>query len=255
MPSSPIARPPSSPSISATARSKHLEEEAERLQAAEADFWCEELDARPALDGAGQPCRCAARTPVSFSSRASCARSARRAWSDIFAARFFTGWDPRLARTRRFNPTSYHNGSVWPHDNALIALGLARYGHMAEALRLRRSSTPPRTCICEGCPALLRLRAPPRQGTDAVPRRVRAAGLGGLRPFALIQSCLGLEIDAASETVRLRQPRLPDFLDSLVVRRLSVGESRLDLLFQRQEWSVAVTLLSRAGNAEVEVSL
>jgi hypothetical protein len=55
--------------------------------------------------------------------------------------------------------------------------------------------------------------------------------------------------------VRLRQPRLPDFLDSLVVRRLSVGESRLDLLFHRQESSVAVTLLSRAGSAEVEVVL
>jgi glycogen debranching enzyme len=74
-------------------------------------------------------------------------------------------------------------------------------------------------------------------------------------PLALIQACLGLEVDAASETVRLRQPRLPQFLDSLVVRRLSVGESRVDLQLRRQDSSVAVTLLSREGSAEVEVLL
>jgi glycogen debranching enzyme len=74
-------------------------------------------------------------------------------------------------------------------------------------------------------------------------------------PLALIQACLGLEVDAASETVRLRQPRLPQFLESLVVRRLSVGKSKLDLMFRRQDSSVAVTLLSREGDAEVEVLL
>ncbi|HEU4353371.1 MAG TPA: hypothetical protein VFR66_16005 [Burkholderiales bacterium] len=74
-------------------------------------------------------------------------------------------------------------------------------------------------------------------------------------PFALLQACLGLEVDAASETVRLRLPRLPSFLDSLAVRRLRVGESRLDLLFRRQESSVPVTLPSREGAAEVEVVL
>ena len=146
---------------------------------------------------------------------------------------------------------------MWPHDNALIALGLARYGHMAEALRL--------TTALFDAAAHMHLRRLPELFCGFERRRGKAPTLypvacapqawAACTPFALIQSCLGLEIDAASETVRLRQPRLPDFLDSLVVRRLSVGESRLDLLFQRQEWSVAVTLLSRAGNAEVEVSL
>ena len=74
-------------------------------------------------------------------------------------------------------------------------------------------------------------------------------------PFTLLQACPGLEVDAASQTVRLNQPRLPQFLDSLVVRRLCVGESRLDLLFKRQESSVAVSLLSREGRADVEVVL
>ena len=244
------------------ALAKHLEEEAERLQSRfEADFWCEELGTYAlALDGAGQPCRVRSSNAgqLLFTGIVRPERAARVV-NDIFAARFFTGWGIRTvgANERRFNPTSYHNGSVWPHDNALIALGLARYGHMAEALRL--------TTALFDAAAHMHLRRLPELFCGFERRRGKAPTLypvacapqawAACTPFALIQSCLGLEIDAASETVRLRQPRLPDFLDSLVVRRLSVGESRLDLLFQRQEWSVAVTLLSRAGNAEVEVSL
>lgn len=244
------------------ALAKHLEEEAERLQSRfEADFWCEELGTYAlALDGAGQPCRVRSSNAgqLLFTGIVRPERAARVV-NDIFAARFFTGWGIRTvgANEKRFNPTSYHNGSVWPHDNALIALGLARYGHMAEALRL--------TTALFDAAAHMHLRRLPELFCGFERRRGKAPTLypvacapqawAACTPFALIQSCLGLEIDAASETVRLRQPRLPDFLDSLVVRRLSVGESRLDLLFQRQEWSVAVTLLSRAGNAEVEVSL
>jgi glycogen debranching enzyme len=74
-------------------------------------------------------------------------------------------------------------------------------------------------------------------------------------PFSLLQACLGLEIDAAGANVRLRRPRLPHFLDWLQVRRLQVGDSRVDLLLRRQDNSVAVSLLSRDGNAEVEVML
>jgi len=96
-----------------------------------------------------------------------------------------------------------------------------------------------------------------RRGKAPTPYPVACApqAWAACAPFALLQACLGLEVDAASETVRLRQPRLPSFLESLVVRRLHVGESRLDLLLRRQESSVAVTLLSREGTAEVEVVL
>jgi glycogen debranching enzyme len=74
-------------------------------------------------------------------------------------------------------------------------------------------------------------------------------------PFALLQACLGLEIDADGAMVTLHRPRLPPFLDWLKVSRLQVGDSRLDLLFRRQDQSVAVSLLSREGDAEVEVML
>src|SRR5207248_1521665 len=63
---------------------------------------------------------------------------AARVAEGLFEADFFSGWGIRTLsrRERRFNPASYHNGSVWPHDNALIALGLAHYGHCSEALAL-----------------------------------------------------------------------------------------------------------------------
>jgi glycogen debranching enzyme len=242
--------------------SHHLEEEAERLQSRfEAAFWCEDLGTYAlALDGSGAPCRVRSSNAgqLLFSGMVRPERAARVV-KDLFSAPFFSGWGIRTlgARERRFNPTSYHNGSVWPHDNALIALGLARYGHSAEALAL--------TTALFDAAAHMHLRRLPELFCGFERRRGKAPTLypvacapqawAACAPFALIQACLGLEVDAAAETVRLRQPRLPQFLDSLVVRRLCVGGSRLDLLFQRQASSVAVSLLSREGGADVEVML
>ena len=242
--------------------SKDLETEAERLQKRfEAAFWCDELGTYAlALDGAGEPCRVRSSNAgqALFSGIVKRER-AERVVHDLFSAEFFTGWGIRTlgARETRFNPISYHNGSVWPHDNALIALGLARYGHSAEALSL--------TAALFDAAAHMHLRRLPELFCGFERRRGKAPTLypvacapqawAACAPFALLQACLGLEVDAASETVRLRQPRLPSSLESLVVRRLQVGESRLDLLLRRQESSVAVTLLSREGAAEVEVVL
>jgi glycogen debranching enzyme len=242
--------------------SMDLETEAERLQKRfEAAFWCEELGTYAlALDGAGEPCRVRSSNAgqVLFSGMVKRERAARVV-HDLFGADFFTGWGIRTlgAREKRFNPISYHNGSVWPHDNALIALGVARYGYSAEALSL--------TEALFDAAAHMHLRRLPELFCGFERRRGKAPTLypvacapqawAACAPFALLQACLGLEIDAASETVRLRQPRLPRFIDSLTVRQLCVGESRLDLLFRRQEPSVAVTLLSREGGADVEVLL
>jgi glycogen debranching enzyme len=242
--------------------SKDLETKAERLQKRfEAAFWCDDLGTYAlALDGAGEPCRVRTSNAgqVLFSGIAKRERAARVV-QDLFGADFFTGWGIRTlgAREKRFNPISYHNGSVWPHDNGLIALGLARYGNSAEARSL--------TAALFDAAAHMHLRRLPelfcgferRRGKAPTPYPVACApqAWAACAPFALLQACLGLEVDAASETIRLRQPRLPSFLESLVVRRLHVGESRLDLLLRRQESSIAVTLLSREGTAEVEVVL
>ena len=242
--------------------SAELEERADQLAARfEAKYWCEELGTYAlALDGEGQPCRVRSSNAgqLLFTGMVRPDRAARVA-NGLFGAEFFSGWGIRTlgAREPRFNPTSYHNGSVWPHDNALIALGLARYGHHAGTRTL--------TSALFDAAAHMHLRRLPELFCGFDRRRGKAPTLypvacapqawAACAPFALIQACLGLEVDAAGENVRLRQPSLPAFIDWLVVRRLSVGQSRLDLLLRRQDSSVAVSLLSREGGAEVEVML
>ncbi len=224
-------------------------------------FWDEELGTYAlALDG--DKARCAVRTSnagqLLYCGIAAPERAARVAQS-LFTADFFSGWGIRTvsARERRFNPASYHNGSVWPHDNAVIGLGLARYGHCEHALTL--------TTALFDAAAHMHLRRLPELFCGFARERGKAPVLypvacapqawAAVAPYALIQACLGLEIDAKAARVRLRRPRLPHFLEWMTLKRLPVGNASLDLLLKRQDSSVAVTLLSRQDEAEVEVLL
>jgi glycogen debranching enzyme len=184
---------------------------------------------------------------------------ARRVAADLMSPRFLTGWGVRTVADgeARYNPMSYHNGSVWPHDNAMIALGLARYGHFSEALTL--------TSALFDAAAHMHLRRLPELFCGFERKRGKAPTLypvacapqawAAVAPYALIQACLGLEIDCGARKVRLRRPRLPHFIDWMTVKRLSIGEARVDLMLRRHDSSVAVNLLARQGSAEVEVML
>ena len=143
-----------------TALANRLTEQARSLRETfEAQFWDEELGMYVlALDGEKRPCRVRTSNAgqVLFTGIASPERAARMAQT-LPSSDFLTGWGIRTvsAREQRFNPTSYHNGSIWPHDNALIALGLARYGHAdcGAPDSPRPFSTRPRTWTCGGCPS------------------------------------------------------------------------------------------------------
>ena len=153
----------------------------------EEQFWYEELGTYAlALDGtqAALPRAGLQRRPCALD-RHRRARSARAGWREtLMGERSFSGWGIRTlaAAEARYNPMSYHNGSVWPHDNALIAAGLraatacddlgaAAVRGDVRGQRVRRSAPAAR--------AVLRLPAPARRGADALSGRVRAAGLGG----------------------------------------------------------------------------
>jgi glycogen debranching enzyme len=240
----------------------NLEAQAEALRVRfEAAFWREDLGTYAlALDGDKRPCdvRSSNAGQLLFTGICRPERAARVA-QQLFGRDFFSGWGVRTlgAREKRFNPTSYHNGSVWPHDNALIALGLAEYGHCSEALSL--------SAALFDAAAHMHLRRLPELFCGFDRKRGKAPTLypvacapqawAACAPFALIQACLGLEIDAAASTVILRRPRLPQFLEWLTVRDLAVGSGTLDLMFRRHDASVAVNLLRREGEAEVEVML
>ncbi|HYD57982.1 MAG TPA: amylo-alpha-1,6-glucosidase [Burkholderiales bacterium] len=227
----------------------------------ESAFWCEDLGTYAlALDGDKEPCKVRSSNAgqLLFTGIVNPERAARVA-QGLMAREFFTGWGIRTlsSREKRFNPTSYHNGSVWPHDNALTGIGFSRYGHCNPALGL--------TTALFDAAAHMHLRRLPELFCGFERKRDKAPTLypvacapqawAACAPIAMLQACLGMEVDAKQRKVILRRPRLPGALDWLSVKRLQVGDAYLDLLFRRQDQSVAVSLLSRDGQAEVEVLL
>ena len=120
--------------LAATTQRAKLDAEAARLaERFEAAFWCPQIETYAlALDGAKKPCRVRTSNAgqVLFTGIADAGAGRAASPRDCCGRDFFSGWGIRtVARGEaRYNPMSYHNGSIWPHDNALIALGLARYG-------------------------------------------------------------------------------------------------------------------------------
>jgi glycogen debranching enzyme len=244
------------------ARAQSLRAQAANLrQHFEAAFWLEDLSTYAlALDGAKRPCRVVSSNAgqclfTGITGHDHALRVARRLMEDDA----YSGWGIRtIAENQaRYNPMAYHNGSVWPHDTALIALGLGRHRQTALAGRLATGLFEASLFVeLHRLPELFcGFRRRPGQGPTLYPVACAPQAWAACTPFALIQACLGLDVDAAAETVRLRQPRLPEFLDWLAVRRLRVGKGRVDLLFRRQDSSVAVSLLAREGGADVGVAL
>jgi glycogen debranching enzyme len=170
----------------------------------------------------------------------------------------FSGWGVRtLARGEaRYNPMSYHNGSVWPHDNGIIALGLARYGLRAEVGRIFEALFDVATYqelrrLPELFCGFLR-RA--RRGPTGYPVACSPQAWAAATPFALLTASLGLELDLDSDALRFNHPVLPKFLDEVVIRGLRVGSSCFDLRFHRYGRDVALNVLERDGNARVLIS-
>ena len=110
---------------------------------------------------------------------------------------------------------SYHNGSVWPHDNALIALGFARYGLNGHTQRLFSGMFDAATYMdLRRLPELFcGFRRRPGKGPTFYPVACSPQAWASAAPFAFLQACLGLELRHAREQIRFRQPRLPEFLD------------------------------------------
>ncbi len=240
--------------------SARLLAEAERLRAAfDAAFWCEDIGTYAmALDGEKRPLRVR-------SSNAGHALFAGIAYPEraplvartLMGPESFNGWGIRtIARGEaRYNPVSYHNGSVWPHDTAMIALGFARYGLRDEAERvfsgmydaaayqdLRR--LPELFC------GFLRR---PRRGPTAYPVACAPQAWAAAVPFGLIEAALGLRMPHAENEVRFLDPTLPMILTHLRVSGLRLGETTLDLQFDRHQRDITVKVLSRKGSARVAV--
>jgi glycogen debranching enzyme len=209
-----------------------------------------------ALDGDKRPCRVRASNAghalfagIAFPERAS------SVVETLMANSSFSGWGVRTvaASEVRYNPMSYHNGSVWPHDNAMIAAGFARYGFRNEAARIFDGLFAASIYIdLRRLPELFCGFARQRsQGPTFYPVACAPQAWAAVAPLSLIQSCLGQGFDPAAAQITFDQPVLPAFLNEVILRGLSVGGGRIDVALRRAGSEVAAHVLAREGDIRV----
>jgi glycogen debranching enzyme len=222
-------------------------------------FWCDDLGTYAlALDGAKRPCR------VRTSNAGHCLLTgiasperARRVARALLDADSFSGWGVRTvsATEARYNPMSYHNGSVWPHDNALLAWGLAHYGLKDEVLQVMNG-------LFDASQFLDLHRLPelfcgftrrPGEGPTLYPVACAPQAWSAAAVFLLVQACLGLKAQATEGRLSFCYPLLPAFLEDVHIRNLRVGEATVDLLLLRHGQDVGINVLRREGKVEINM--
>lgn len=245
-------------SIGLPERAHALEREAVELRERfESTFWCEELGTYAlALDGAKRACRVVSSNAghCLFSGIASRERAQRVAHTLTNDANF-SGWGIRtIACTERgYNPMSYHNGSVWPHDNAMIAAGFALYGLKGAAVKVLAGlfdaalffelhRLPELFCGFPRRPG----EAPTHYPVACSPQAWAAGAV-----FLCLQACLGLEVRGPSATVKFSSPMLPPFVKRMRINDLRVGDASIDLLLARRGNDVGISVRRRTGAISV----
>jgi glycogen debranching enzyme len=220
-------------------------------------FWCEDLGTYAlALDGQKRPCR------VRTSNAGQClftgiasAEHAKRVCATLFDDPMFSGWGLRTVAVgeARYNPMSYHNGSIWPHDNALVAMGLSRYGYTAAAGRILSTMFDLSEVVdLHRLPELIcgfprRGREHPTQYPVACAPQAWAAGA----VYMLLAACLGLRIDAPARRLSFSMSELPESIEWLRLSNLVIGDARVDLRLERHPHDVGLTVLRREGQLDI----
>ena len=167
----------------------------------------------------------------------------------------FSGWGIRTVASgeARYNPISYHNGSIWPHDNAMIALGFARYGLAGAAAQLFSAMFA--AAVHQDLRRLPELfcgfTRRPHRGPTAYPVACAPQAWAAAAPFAFLQACLGMQLRHRDNSIRFVDPILPPFLEWVAITPLRLGELRVRLRLDRHGDDVSLNLLDRSGDAKV----
>lgn len=224
-------------------------------------FWCEDIGLYAiALDGQKRACRVRTSNAgqVLWTGIARADR-ARRVADAMMSAAFFSGWGIRTVAKGepRYNPMSYHNGSIWPHDNSLIALGLSRYGFHEHAERVFEA-----TLAAASYMELRRLpelycgfRRRPGVGSTLYPVACSPQAWASGALFLMIQALLRIEFDPDKREIRFRDPRLPPSLARLTLRQLSMNGATVDVELQRSGSHVSMRVLRNVGEVQVSMIL
>ncbi len=222
-------------------------------------FWRDDLGTYAlALDGSKRPCE------VRSSNAGHCLftgiahpRRARRVAATLMDQAFFTGWGLRTlaAGEVRYNPMSYHNGSIWPHDNALVGAGFARYGMRAPVARILAG-------LFDASLFVDRYRMPelfcgfhrrPGEGPTLYPVACSPQAWSGGAVFMLLEAMLGLSIDGAARRITIHNGMLPEFLPHVQIQGLRVGKGSVDLALERQPRDLGVQVERNDAKAEILV--
>lgn len=241
-------------------RSRSLLEQAEAIkQGFDKAFWSDAIGTYAmALDDGHEPCLVRASNPghCLFTGIVPQHR-AEAVVTALMAEDMYSGWGVRTlsADAPRYNPTAYHNGSVWPHDNSILAAGMARYGYTRQALRVMtslyeagswfdRHRLPELFCGFERSEAS----EPVGYPVACSPQSWASASV-----FLLISAALGLYIDAPRRRVTMTRPALPQCIGEMHIRNLRVGDATIDLALRRRGETVDVAVPRHDGDVAVLV--
>jgi glycogen debranching enzyme len=240
-----------------------LDAEAETLRARfEEAFWCEDLATYAlALDGAGKPCRVrTSNAGHALFSKIASREHALAAAASLMEEHSFCGWGVRTVASceTRYNPMSYHNGSIWPHDNALIALGFSFYGfqhYVAKILHGLHDASRNMELHC--LPELFCgfHKRPDGSGPTLYPVACSPQAWAAGSVYMLLQACLGLSVRGPERQICFTNPSLPSNVTEVRIQNLKVGDATADFLVRRAGPSVKVEILRKTGNLELVESI
>jgi glycogen debranching enzyme len=222
-------------------------------------FWCEELGTYAlALDGDKKQCRVRASNAghALYCQIARNERAARVAES-LMGDRGFSGWGVRTigAMEARYNPMSYHNGSVWPHDNALIGMGFSQYGlgHHANQILAGLHAASRYVELCR-LPELFCgfHKRPDSSGPTLYPVACAPQAWAAGAVYLLLQACLGLSVQGGKRRITFSNPTLPDHLDEIRIDNLRILDAAVDLRIRRNGRIIGVEVLRKSGEIDIQ---
>jgi len=225
----------------------------------QSSFWCADIGSYAlALDGAKRALNVRTSNPGHCLYTGIAAPDHARVLLENFARdEFFSGWGIRTVAEgeARYNPMSYHNGSVWPHDNAILAAGASRYQCKKLTARILGAQFDASNFFeLHRLPELF-CGFPRRQGEGPTQYPVACSpqAWASAAVFLLLEGCLGVSIDAQRKQLVLAHPVLPDAIDEISIQHVSIGAASVDLTVRRFRGAVGVSVDRREGDVEVIV--
>lgn len=221
----------------------------------EEKYWCEEIKCYVlALDGDKRPCKVrSSNAGHLLFAKAIPLSKARIVYQLFFENHFFSGWGIRTLSSleKRYNPLSYHNGSVWPHDNAIIGYGFSLYGLKEGVVKILEALFEASTFFkLHRIPELFcGFKRRPNEGPTHYPVACHPQAWAAGAVFLLLQGCLGLSFK--DNQIIFNHPLLPDFIEELWIKDLTFKGGKVDLYLKNYGGDVVVNVIHKEGNIKI----